>query len=224
MPFESRRNPANVSLSVFWVTGVCRWGHFRSVPGGEGGIAASGTGGETQNPDVSPWYPQPPRNPRGDVWLSTRSTKQYSTLKQTNRNSNKNQEKHLCVAGGPSLSQQMFDQNNVIAPRPVALFTLSTFSKRLLCNIFAELLAWVYILLPPAPAWWGNKYWSGGIGVLSLRSDFDLWFDKQEVPCCIVGECESFWMMNEDWDATSCSILSSASAKTCPAFVGQMFL
>lgn len=31
---------------------------------------------------------------------------------QTKRNSNKNQEKHLRVAGGPQPSQQMFDQND----------------------------------------------------------------------------------------------------------------
>lgn len=49
------------------VPGVCRRGHLRPVPGGEGGIASSGPGGETQDPDVSAGHPQPSRDPRGDV-------------------------------------------------------------------------------------------------------------------------------------------------------------
>lgn len=146
-----------MSASLFWVAGVCRWRHFRFVPGGERGVAASGAGGETQNPDVGPGYPQPPRNPWGDVWLSSRSSKQYSILKQTNKA--QLQEKHLSVAGGPQPSQQMFDQNDanmsfVLLPpwpflhnppflRAFVWYPSRTVSLRL-CSV------------GPAPAWWAD--------------------------------------------------------------------
>ena len=50
-----------VCVCVFCPAGVCGRGHHGPVPGRAGDVAASGPGGEAQDPDVCAGHPQPPR-------------------------------------------------------------------------------------------------------------------------------------------------------------------
>lgn len=68
---------AVLSLCLCGPAGV-RWrGHDRPVPGGEGGSSAPSPGGETQAPNVSARYPQPPRAAGGDVRLKQQQQQQW---------------------------------------------------------------------------------------------------------------------------------------------------